>query len=167
MTNYPSQQSPKTMLKTIPLIHLGLLGGQVLFAIVTLVITPGSTFNIKFINDPYLYTIPMMAVISSLSTVLYKQLLTTAINKPTVQQKVTGYQTAMIARLAMLEGASLFGIVVYQLTANLLYLVVSGIIILFFIVIRPTRDKIETDLNLDYQDKAELDNDGISNEQKY
>jgi len=73
----------------------------------------------------------------------------------------------MIVRLALLEGSSLFGIVVYQLTSNLLYLAISGIIILFFIIIRPTRDKIETDLNLDYRDKAELDSDGIGNEQKY
>lgn len=168
MINQNLRQSPKTMLKTIPLIHLGLLGGQVLFAIIVLVITPLGKFSINIPNDPYLLAVPIMAIGSfTASVVLYRQLLTTAISKPTVQQKVTGYQTAMIVRLALLEGSSLFGIVVYQLTSNLLYLAISGIIILFFIIIRPTRDKIETDLNLDYRDKAELDSDGIGNEQKY
>jgi hypothetical protein len=168
MINQNLQQPPKTMLKTIPLIHLGLLGGQVLFAITVLAITPSGKFSINTPNDPYLIAVPIMAIACfTASTVLYRQLLTTAISKPTVQQKIVAYQTAMIIRLALLEGPSLFGIVVYQLTANLLYLAISGIIILFFIIIRPTRDKIATDLNLDYQDKAELDSDGIGNEQKY
>ncbi len=168
MTSYPTQQSPKAILKTIPLIYLGLLGGQVLFAITALAITPSGKFSINAPNDPYLIVVPIMAIGSlTASVMLYRQLLAAAINKPTVQQKVVGYQTAMIIRLALLEGASLFGIVVYIVTTNLLYLTISGVLIAFFITIRPTRDKIETDLSLDYKDKAELENDGISNEQKY
>jgi len=139
-----------------------------LFAITALAITPSGKFSINTPNDPYLIAVPIMAIGSFIaSMMLHRQLIATAVSKPTVQQKIVGYQTAMIVRLALLEGASLFGIVVYIVTTNLLYLGISGVLIAFFITLRPTRDKIETDLNLDYQDKADLDSDGISNEQKY
>lgn len=66
------------------------------------------------------------------------------------------YQSATIVRLALLEGPSLFGIVGFLLTGNLIFLGISGALIACFIYQRPTRQKIEDDLNLSYEEKAEL-----------
>lgn len=44
-----------------------------------------------------------------------------------------------------------------MITNNGYYLVIAGINILYFIMIRPSRTKIQDDLNLTYQEKAEMD----------
>jgi len=155
-----TQQTAKAMLKTIPILHMGLLAGQVLFAIVSFNISPPNTFYWINHNDPFVFVVPIIAIACyALGNFLFRQQIGAAIEKPTVQQKVAGYQTAMIIRFAMLEGASLFGIVSYLLTGNLLLIGISGLLIVYFIILRPTRDKIETELNLDYQEKMELDSD--------
>jgi len=51
----------------------------------------------------------------------------------------------------------LFGIVVYMRTSNFLYLIISGVLMLYFLTQRPTKDKIENDLNLSYEDKIQFD----------
>jgi len=91
-----------------------------------------------------------------MSNFMFKKQLDLAVAKSSLNEKLGGYQTALIIRFALLEGPSLFGIVSYLLSGNLLFLAISGLIILYFITIRPTRDKVETDLNLDYQEKTEM-----------
>jgi hypothetical protein len=56
-----------------------------------------------------------------------------------------------------LDGASLFAIVVSSVRGNLFYLLIAGAIILFMLVLRPTKDKIENDLNLSYDDKMQFE----------
>jgi hypothetical protein len=51
----------------------------------------------------------------------------------------------------------MFSVVVYLQNENLFYLIISGLIILYFLWIRPTKDKIENDLDLSYEDKIELE----------
>ncbi len=165
MANYQtqSQQSPKAILKTLPIIHIALLLGQVLFCIVVFAIQKQTPkFDISNTADPFLFVVPVMAIACfAISNFLFRQQLTIAAGKPTVAQKIQTYQAASIVRFAPLEGASLFGIVTYMLTGNLLFISISGLIILYFIFIRPTKDKIVTGLNLDYQEKAELDNNDV------
>jgi len=162
MAYYQTQpQSPKTILKTLPIIHIALLLGQVLFCIVVFTTQKQTPkFNISTTADPFLFVVPVMAIASfATSNFLFRQQLTIAAGKPTVAQKIQSYQAASIVRFALLEGASLFGIVTYLLTGNLLFISISGLIILYFIFIRPTKDKIVSDLNLDYQEVAALDSD--------
>jgi hypothetical protein len=47
-----------------------------------------------------------------------------------------------------------------MLTGNLIFLGISGAIIAYFIYLRPTKQKTEDDLNLGYEEKAELDGAG-------
>ena len=67
------------------------------------------------------------------------------------------YQTALIIRCAFSEGASLLGIVAFLITGNLVYLLLTGLNIIYFIWIRPTKQKIEDELNLGYEEKADLE----------
>lgn len=71
----------------------------------------------------------------------------------------------MIVRFALCEGPALFGIVVTGITHNLFYLLMSAIIVLYMLLIlRPTKDRVETDLNLNFEEKilfASKDNQDI------
>jgi hypothetical protein len=60
--------------------------------------------------------------------------------------------------MALLEGPSLFGIVSFLLTNNIAFIGISGALVAYSIYLYPTRQKIEDELNLGYEEKAELGN---------
>ena len=158
MYNQTSIPNPKSFIKTTTIIHLALLAGQVVFGVAVFFITPNPIIDLKPGNDPFFYISPALVVMGIfLGTFLFKKQLEKVAEKTSLQEKLPVYQSALIMRAAMSEGASLFGIVCMMLTANLFYLLIVGINILYFIWIRPTKFKIEEDLKLDYDEKAALE----------
>lgn len=149
-----TDQSTESVLKTIMIIHFALLAGQILFGLVAFSQSMQTRIYIKYSADPFVYIAPMVAIAAyAASTILYKQRINALVNKDTLKEKLTGYQEASIIRFALLEGASLFGIVLYMLNENLLFLVISALIMISFILIRPTRDKMAFDLDLTLPDE--------------
>ena len=162
MNNQNLPQTPKTFVRTITIIHLAMLLGQVLFVVVAYSITKSTTIDIKNTKDPFLFVVPIMAIGCFIASVfVFKSQINVAANKPTLKGKLMAYQTALIIQVALLQGASLFGIVVYEITRNFFYLLISILIILYFIIIRPTKDKITENLNLDYEDKMAFDSEDV------
>ncbi len=149
-------QAPKAAQKVITIIHLALLAGQVLFGIIAVAVLHPAAGNRQ--NDKvFTYLVPLIAIVAvGISMFLFTQLIKKAIAQPTLQAKMTAYQTALIACYAPLEGASLFGIVAYIITGNLLYLLVSALLIARFVTIRPTVAKTGEDLKLSYDEQQEL-----------
>ncbi|HTE01211.1 MAG TPA: hypothetical protein VK668_18120 [Mucilaginibacter sp.] len=153
-----NQPSPQSLIKTISIIHLGLLAGQVMLGAVAFFLYKQTGFDIKTYNDPLLYLVPIVAITCAIvGNLLYKQLIAKLTDKNSLREKLTGHQTASITRFALLEGPSLFGIVAYMSKGNLFFLLISGIIMLYFLSLRPTTEKVASDLNLSYEDKMELD----------
>jgi len=56
---------------------------------------------------------------------------------------VAGYQTSLIIRSALLEGAAFFCLVAYMLERQTLSLVVAGVMLLFLLSKFPSRSKLE------------------------
>jgi len=143
--------TPEAFIKMFQTIHLGLLAGQALFAVVTYTQFGASKFDIKNTADPLLYVVPLFAITSFIaSVILFKLLVSKAAGKETLTEKVMAYQTALLVRFAILESASLFGLVVFFSTHNLFFLLVSIILMVYFLTLRPTKDKMDYDLNLTY-----------------
>jgi len=46
-------------------------------------------------------------------------------------------------------------------SGNLFFLFIMALIVVYFITLRPTKDKVVADLNLDYNEKAELDGTSV------
>jgi hypothetical protein len=156
--NQGSLKTPQTFLKTITIIHSALLIGQVLFGVVTFYITNSTVINLNPAGDVYFYIVPLFFVIGMLAgSFIFKQHVAKLADKNALPEKLSDYQTALIIKYALTEGTSLFGIVVYLLTGNLLYLIFTGLNILYFIWMRPTKDKIEEDMNLSYEDKIAME----------
>jgi hypothetical protein len=158
MNNYQnSTQNPQAFFKTTAIIHAALLIGQVLFGATVFSITQSTGLNLNPGNDVFYY-VALLLVIGGmiLGSFLYKQQLAKLGGEATLKEKTAAYQTALIIRCALSEGASLFCIIHYMLTGNLFYLLLVGLNILYFIWIRPTKDKIADEVNLSYEDKVEL-----------
>lgn len=160
MNNYQSiRQSPRNALKTTKLIHLALLAGQVMFAIVAFSI---SNKQLSFVtkdkeNDIFLYLVPLFAIGGFVvGNFIAKKILASFMNKETLTEKLAGYQTALIVKCALLESASLMGIVAFLLTNNWIFLLIAIAIMFYFFTLHPTVDKVTDDLQLSYEEKAEL-----------
>lgn len=157
MYNASKPLDPKTFVRTVKIIHLALLAGQLLFFVVAFTQTPPHKFDLNFATDPLIIVAPLMAISCFvLSNILFSQQLGIAVNQTSLMGKITRYQIASIIRFALIEGSSLFAIVAFLISGNLLFAMVSGLLILVFIANRPTKDKVETDLNLSYEEKMEM-----------
>lgn len=156
INNQPQNQSPAAIVKTTTIIHMALAAGQILFAAVTFIIPKNQVKSAG--NDMLIYVVPVLAITCFIAGhILFLKLLSNIKRDTTLKAKLTAYQSATIVRLALLQGASLFGIVCFLLTGKLIPIAISGALIAYFIYLRPTKQKIEDDLNLGYDEKAELD----------
>lgn len=138
-------------LKKLRIVHIALTIGQIAFAVIV--------FNLKFsealfvdisnTNNPFLLIVPMITIVGfTMGNFLFKKQLATIKREDSDSTKISKYQTATILKFALLEGPSLLGIVAFMLSGNLIFLIFSGIIILYFISLRPSDSKVEKDLNI-------------------
>jgi hypothetical protein len=155
--NQGGVRNQQNFVKIVAIIHAALLIGQVLFGIVAVAETKSTGFNLKLGSDPFFYIVPFLTVAGMLSgNFLFMQKISNMADKNSLNEKLAGYQTALIIRFAISEGPSLFGIVGYMLSGNVIYLILVGINMLYFILIRPTKDKMAEDLDLTYEDKIAM-----------
>jgi hypothetical protein len=152
------QKSPAAAIKTMKIVHAALLVGQVLFAGVAFATgTRATYFNARDTKDVFFFVAPALAFGGIVAGFfLFKQLTGQLTEKTDLQSKLTGYLSAFITRSALLEGPSLFAIVAFMTTGNLFYLLISVMLMLILLRSRPTANRVAEDLELGYDDKAEL-----------
>ena len=73
-------------------------------------------------------------------------------------QKLIDYRSATITRFALVEAPSLFAIVTYFLTSDILFLFYTGLSLVLFFYNRPTPEKTAEDLNLDPTERVKINN---------
>lgn len=142
-------------LNTILILHLAFCVGPSLFLVVALLISQGTLhFNSDNISEePGLIIAPIVTVVFiPLSTFLYKMLLKKAVDNPMliISDKLMQYQSAFIVRCAIIECAAIFNTVMFIITGNAILLVFVVIAIVAIWLARPTKEKIQDDLKLQY-----------------
>ncbi len=148
----------KTYLRSNSMLHFALLSGQIMLAIVFIAMTGKTEIILNPEGDLFFILVPAFALVALLiSGFMFKKLLVQANTKTTLSEKLSLYRPALLVRFAILEGASLFGIVAYFLNANLFYVFVSALVMVYFFTLRPTKEKLEMDLQLDYKLKDEFE----------
>jgi hypothetical protein len=156
--NRESIQPSPAYFKLITIIHVALLAGQVLFGVVSYSITNSKGLDLNPGDDVFFYIAPLLIIGGMLvGTFLFKQQVAKLADKELLPVKLAAYQTALIIRFALSEGPSMFGIVVYMLTGNLFYLILTAVNVLYFIWIKPTKAKAKEDLNLTYEEEIAIE----------
>jgi hypothetical protein len=154
--NQDGPQNLKGFLKTMPIIYAALLIGQLLFSVVVWSIARNPVFKLKPGNDIFFYLVPLFVLSTMLvGTMIYNRRIAGLGSALTLRERITGYQTTFIIRCALSEGATLFAIVAFLQAENLYYLFFAGANILYFLTLRPTRQKMEEILSLTYEEKLE------------
>ncbi|MEO8933472.1 MAG: MFS transporter [Xanthomarina sp.] len=131
----------KQQIKIIKIIHLAFCLGLIVAYLIIGDIKALTSFSFDVINSSnmiFLF-IPIIAII--LSEFLFKSQLKTMDSKLSLENKMPFYQRASIIRWAVLEGATFL-----ILFLNKDYIIFGIFIIVYFIFIRPTEDKIKMTL---------------------
>ena len=139
-------------LRTLQIIVFAFCIGPVILTIVAFFINhPEIHFNMVNIEEPLLLIAPIIALISSIgSRIIFNSIINSIKNnfELLIADKFLKYQTALIVRVALLEGAALFNIVVFLITGNTFTLYFALLCILGIWFRRPTKEKVSEDLNL-------------------
>lgn len=154
-------QSSKQFFTVLGIIHLAMLMGQVMFLGVTFFIlnengpSLGDDFESMALLQIGIAGVIIMGLFGG--NFLFKQQLVAAREKNTLGEKLNTYRTACIMRFALLEAPAILCIVAFMLTGNYFFAVVSAVVILVFLMNRPTKSKLILDLELSGEEKAILD----------
>lgn len=138
--------------KRLNLIWFALLGGQVMFLGVVLLVLKDQSVNseLQGLLD-YVAVVALLPAVF-MSQFLYKQAIQKIKeNKLSNQEKLTAYQTATIIKGALLEGGNLFCIVAYMLTNTQWLIIVIVAVLGFFFTQKPSIQKFDTELEENFK----------------
>ena len=136
----------KAYLKTLNVLFFALLTGQIMILIILIFLSP----NTEFINSPPFATIGALLMVTQvlLSSYLFKKKLSEIPNHAAIEEKLSKYRTAYIIRWAILESAVLINGVLFFLSENQLNLIFASVVLVVFIISRPSKPTIFNDLDL-------------------
>ncbi|HEY8400208.1 MAG TPA: hypothetical protein VIK89_03045 [Cytophagaceae bacterium] len=143
LNDVESNRPVNLTMKILNLIFLALLLGQFAFAAVIFFIhysqeLPGD----KAIHLIMQYAVPLVAVTSiGLTKILHDKIISSIGTNTGITDKLSKYKTASIIRLFGLEASNIFTLVAYLLTGQTYYLYFFGIIIVLFLMAKPSRFK--------------------------
>ncbi|MEY8761531.1 hypothetical protein [Chryseobacterium tongliaoense] len=151
------RQTPASLFRVLPFIFLGLLGGMVIMGTMTYVMNPVTDVNFD-LKNPFL-AIMLIAMIGGIfgSNMRYNFLKDKIEIQETIESKVGKIQRAIIMRFAFVEAPALLGIVFYLKEENLVFLMLSAMMVLYFLTLRPSKEKILDDMNLTSAERREFE----------
>ena len=149
--------TPKTFVKTISIIHFALLGGIIMFGAFVYFQNNNWILNIENTEDIFLMVVPLTILAGVLmGSIIYRKKVNSLKDRQSLKEKLTGFQEALILKYALIEGPAFLSIVAAMLTGNSLYLIISGVLVLYMLSLKPTQRKIEQGLELSRAMRDEL-----------
>jgi hypothetical protein len=140
-------------LKALNLIHKAMLGGQILFGAITFYLVVSATVK-PVLDESTERIFQVIAVVFAaagffIGTFLMKKKILDAKDMSgTAQEKFNLFRAGAIVQWALLEGPSLFCIICFLLSGNYAFLALAGVIIIFFALLGPAKNKLLFQLNL-------------------
>lgn len=149
----------KEYFRTLTIIYAGLVMGQLgigagFYFSKTVA---GSMVNDANAQNILKYLVPVIIIAayfgaSRIYTIMVSKLSECA----TLEEKMTRYRTPFIVRLALLEAAYIFTIVIYANTLTMSYLYFALLPLGYSLILFPTRSAVGRDIGLDFEDQNRL-----------
>jgi len=148
---------PKSVSKTLTLIHVSLCIGLAIFT--GYVYLQNGSFEVTSdYNNVFVYLVPLIAMAGYFgSKLVYQNLLGNLPREERLVKKMQRYQIANIFKYAFLEGPAFLALGIYLIDGNALYLVIGLCLMLYLIFQRPTLEKMKNELPLNLEEKKEFD----------
>ncbi|WP_298518576.1 hypothetical protein [uncultured Kordia sp.] len=141
--------TPNSFVKTLTIIHFVLVAGLVILAGIFSYDDIGTAKFSFDTTDMFLLIFPVIVISTlTMSRIMFQKMVQNAKNMEGLKKMLTQYQTASIVKFALIESPAMFGIVMYMVSKNATFIAISGVLILYLILQRPSKSKIENDLEL-------------------
>jgi len=146
------QPELKNQYKTLNFIYIAILISMSVAAIISVIVVSKMGLLPVF-NQENLAVIKSVVIIALLAGIpishifFFKKIkhIDKTIN---LLDKIKAYQSAFIARIAMLEGIGILAAIGYLVSADNSFLYMFGVVFILFIIHAPTKNRISNDLNL-------------------
>lgn len=156
-TNTLQDQTPKQYLRSMQLVHIALLLGMIIFAGVTYYMNPSTEINM-FESGAFIFVVPVIIMLGILlGNFIFKKLINRTFKQESLKSKLDNYLSALIIKLAFIEGPSLLALVAYLLSGNLVYLLFAVVLMIYFFTLKPSKQSIINTLNLTGDLKTQFD----------
>ena len=155
------QQTTQQYFKALTVLHYALTTGITLFIVIAYFLRGAiAPNNDETLAGIFQYMVPALAFICiTAGNVLFKKRMNDSKTKNSLAEKLNNYRAAFILRDALLEGAALFAIIAYMLCSRWILLGVAILLLLIFVFIKPTKDKLVKDLELSSDETAIIEDD--------
>lgn len=143
--------------KTLKFFHLALLSGQVAFLAVVAFITKDKLkMNLSF-DEPFVIVGCVLAVVALVGhQFLFKKSLEKINTGDDLTIKLQKYQGASIVKWAVIEASAMLCIIGAFVTKSVILLLIAGILIVYFYTLKPSKEKLFSDLELSREEKQQI-----------
>lgn len=154
-----SKQTSKDYFKGLNIVYFALIVGQLFFVTIAIFIGLNMPIAIEEAEVRMIVTIVISLLVASgisASHMIFNSKLKKIKEKSNIIEKTVEYRSVLILRYALLEGPSMLATVGYLLTGYLLFIGVVSVVITFFIILKPSKERLVFDLNLDALEKGKI-----------
>ncbi|HET7117941.1 MAG TPA: hypothetical protein VFI29_15705 [Hanamia sp.] len=147
------QQKSPSDIKALSVLHLALLMGQVLFALISLFLGYFSNISSSSLQ-PYSQQLMILSIIVGIvcfiaaNSLFRKKIQKISEDYKALSERFNDYRAVCITRWALIEFAALFSIILFLLTNNYIILIVAAVLVLLFFTTRPSLPKVASDLGI-------------------
>jgi hypothetical protein len=155
-----NHQTSKEYFKLTSIIHLYLVLGIILFGLVDyfFIIDFHQVDMQSGLAKLLVYLVPGLVVVGIVaSNVIFVIRMNVLKESTDLKLKMMGYRLSLIVRYMLLEGSALFALVAVFMTNNINYIVYAVLLVILLVLKRPTRKSAITDMQLNQQEIAMLE----------
>lgn len=152
--------TPKRILFSLSITHSAVTAGILLFILLIFIMAKDLVLGFPSGNNAFVYLVPVIAMIAYFgSNYYFQKKLANMIKRNSLSKKVIHYQQTCMVRYAILDVATVFSAIAFMLSRNVFYLVISLLLLLYLIKLRPTKGKLVEDLVLSKEDRLQFENE--------
>lgn len=156
MANTAKKETYYSMVRATKLLPAVMIGGLGMMTSVLLILRMDEA-PITPLGDFVVIGVALLAaVLTVLSSFLFRKQIGETVGK-NLAEKLVIYRTAITVRFALMEGPGLLAAVLYFISGNYLFLVITGAMFLFMLLSRPTEELIAKQLMLTEADKQAIE----------
>lgn len=146
--------------KSLTILFYAFFAGMLVFAAIAFFLVSTGTMGDS--SDTSLTSIMLLLAICAAvggvfgGNLLYKRTVQQALTKADIKEKLETYKSAAVLKFALIEGPCLFAIIAYMLTGNVQFLYLIALLLIVFLLQKPSKDKMAIDLELNEVEKQML-----------
>lgn len=162
------QQTSKEYFKGINIIYFAIISGILIFMSIAVFLNSINSFATDDAFTVKIITVVLLVLLSAGllgSQLLFNKKLKQIKEQKDLLAKTAEYRSTLITRYVFIEAPGFFSVIGYLLTGSNIFVILVGITVGILIILRPTREKLITDLQLDITEKEKIyDPDAVISE---